>query len=56
LRGPNPIRFRDSLLALFRFDEAAGTILHNTASFEQETTPTTFVDSTRTVFEWVNYK
>jgi hypothetical protein len=33
LRSPNPTRFRSSLVALFRFDEAGGNALYNTAHY-----------------------
>ncbi|CDW75218.1 UNKNOWN [Stylonychia lemnae] len=55
LRGPNPLRFKDSLVALYRFDEAKGSYLYNTAAFEQEISNRIYYDDALAYIDWTHY-
>eukprot|EP00347_Sterkiella_histriomuscorum_P004248 403361179 len=61
IRGANPYRFADTLVALFRLDESGGDSLFNTASFQRESNPRLIQDPTSSgtsagLLRWVYYK
>ena len=55
LRAPNPMRFKNNLVALYRFDEAGGNALYNTAAYQHEHDTKRIVDSTRSYIRWAYF-
>ena len=55
LRAPNPIRFKDNLVALYRFDESGGSALYNTAAYKHQHDTKRIVDLTRSYIRWAYY-
>jgi hypothetical protein len=49
------MRFKNNLVALYRFDEAGGNALYNTAAYQHEHDTKRIVDSTRSYIRWAYF-
>jgi hypothetical protein len=54
-RSPDPNRFRNTLVAHFRFDESGGSVLYNSAPIARRADKKVIRDVNRVNFEWVHY-
>ena len=54
-RSPDPKRFRNTLVAHFRFDESGGSVLYNSAPLARRADKKVIRDVNRANFDWVHY-